>query len=68
MTEEQQYSFYVMPWLRLPAQRTFGSVTVARLSTVLAKDDPRSDTVARILSTYRGPAPGRPDVAGAGAR
>ena len=68
MTEEQQYSFYVMPWLRLPGQRTFGSVTVARLSTVLAKDDPRSDTVARILSTYRGPAPGRPDVAGAGAR
>jgi hypothetical protein len=54
VADETVYCFYVLPWLSAPDVVRFGSVTVAPLDEAVAEDDPRLETVNRILGIYGG--------------
>lgn len=49
MADETVYCFYVLPWLNAPGAVRFGSVTVGPMDEAVADDDPRLETVNRIL-------------------
>jgi hypothetical protein len=52
--DDTVYCFYVLPWLNAPKGVRFGSVTVAPLEEAIAENDPRLETIARIMSIYQG--------------
>jgi hypothetical protein len=54
MAEDQVNAFYVMPWLRLHDNLTFGLVEVGPAEGCLSACDPRTATVKRILGLYEG--------------
>jgi len=54
VADETVYCFYVLPWFSALDAVRFGSVTVAPLEKAVVEDDPRLETVNRILGIYRG--------------